>query len=404
MVTRESQDGRLREQRETVILALMEAASITGPAKNLLGFCKWIQSADGRKTGLRVVVATFSRADGASSCDGFAKAARAAGVETHIIRERHRFDTRVFGQLRKIVDIVRPDVIQTHNGKSHLMLGIAPKLRAGRPWIAFQHGYQDTDLKLRVYNQLDRLSLRLADRVVSVCEAFAPRLTQFGVQREKIRVLHNSAVPTPTAPAANRDAVRRDLGVSDGVTVILSIGRLSREKGHATLLRAASRLSLPRWKLVLVGEGPERPNLVQLAESLGISASVEFAGFHSDVSRFYAAADLFVLPSHSEGSSNVLLEAMMAGVPIVATDAGGNRELVVDEVSGLLVPVLDPEALTVAIARVAGSAEMSQRLASAALQRASREFSVDQYRVRLTAFYAEALSDIRAPRGTALSP
>jgi glycosyltransferase involved in cell wall biosynthesis len=391
MVTGESEDGQPSGDRETVILALMEAASVTGPAKNLLGFCRWLQSADGRKTKLRMAIATFSRADGTSSSDGFAKAACAAGVETHIIHERYRFDRRVFGQLREIVDKVRPDIIQTHNGKSHLLLRLAPGLRRGRPWFAFQHGYQDTDLKLRLYNQLDRVSLRSADRVISVCEAFAPRLIKFGVLPKRIRVLHNSAVPAAHVATSARERVRRDFGAETGTPMILSIGRLSREKGHATLLRAVTRLPLPSWVLVLVGDGPERKALEGLAASLGIAERVRFAGFHADVSGFYAASDLFVLPSHSEGSSNVLLEAMVAGVPIVATDAGGNREVVIDGKSGLLAPVLDPEALATAMGRVLGNPDLARQLRTAASERAALEFSVDQYRERLTGYYAEVL-------------
>ncbi len=362
---------------------------MTGPAKNLLGFCRWLQSAEGAQSGLRLVVVTFTRGNGVSSRDGFAKAASAGGVETHLIYERHRFDRSVVRQLRAIVAKVRPDIIQTHNGKSHLLLKLVPSLRRGRPWVAFQHGYQDTDLKLRLYNQLDRISLRSADRVVSVCEAFAPRLIEFGVARQRIRVLHNSAVPCAPVAADVRDTMRRDLGVDIGVPMILSIGRLSREKGHASLLRAAARLSIPAWRVVLVGDGPERKSLEVLAASLGISDRVRFAGFHADVSGFYAAADLFVLPSHSEGSSNVLLEAMMARVPIVATDAGGNREIIVDGESGLLAPVLDHEALAGAMGRLLTNPDLSGQLASAAFKRATREFSVDRYRERLSGYYAE---------------
>src|SRR5262249_8877975 len=157
--------------------------------------------------------------------------------------------------------------------------------------------------------------------------------------------------------------------------VLLSIGRFSREKGHADLLQALGSLrSLPQaWKLVLVGIGPERDALGRLAASLEISERVVFAGFHPDVARFYAIADLFALPSHSEGSSNVWLEAMMAGVPIVATSAGGNSEILAHEKTALLVPTEDAPALAAAVARLLTQPDLAARLAEAAALRAAQE-------------------------------
>jgi len=371
----------------------MEAASVTGPAKNLIGFSRWLSTAEGAQTGLRVAVATFDRKRTPAGGNHFADATRAAGIETHVIRERYRFDPGVIAQLREITARAKPDIVQTHNGKSHLLIKSLRDLRTHRLWFAFQHGYQHTNLLLRLYNQFDRLSLRSADRVVSVCRAFSPRLIAYGVKPERIRVLHNAAVPTPPIPEGERARVRAQLGIRRDGPVLLTIGRLSLEKGHADLLRALGRLrsSLPEWYLVIVGFGPERNALGELARSLGIGEQVVFAGFHPDVSAFYAIADLFVLPSHSEGSSNVLLEAMMAGVPIVATDAGGNPEIVTHEETGLLVPVGDQAALARAVSRVLHEPLLTSRLVESARARAASEFSEDHYRRRLVGFYAEAL-------------
>lgn len=380
---------------------MMEASSVTGPAKNLIGFCRWLRTPEGAQTGLGVVIATFDRLGATSGSNGFAEAARAAGIDVYVIRERHRFDPGVISEVREIVTRVSPNIIQTHNGKSHLIIKSLSALRTGRLWFAFQHGYQHTNLKLRLYNQVDRFTLRSADRVVSVCQAFAPRLVAYGVKAERIRVLHNAAVPTPPVPAQERAQLRRQLGIRDGERVLLAIGRLSLEKGHADLLHALGCLrSLPQpWKLVLIGFGPERDALGRLAQSLGISDRIVFAGFHPDVTRFYAIAEVYVLPSHSEGSSNVLLEAMMAGTPIVATNAGGNPEIVLDEQTGLLVPVRDPQALAGAIRRLLSEPDLAERLADRASSRAASEFSVDRYRRRLSGFYAEALG-----RGAASAP
>jgi glycosyltransferase involved in cell wall biosynthesis len=382
------------------ILAMMEAASVTGPAKNLIAFCRWLQSDAGARTHLSVAIATFDRNARAYEPDGFAAAARAAGIDTRIIHEAYRFDPGVIAQLRQITAALRPDIIQTHNSKSHLLLKSLPDLRRGRLWFAFQHGHAWPDLKQRLYNQVDRLTLRSADRVVSVCQAFAPRLVAFGVRPERIRVLHNAALPIAPTADSQRAQLRAALGLRAGGPVVLSIGRLSKEKGHADLLRALALLLRPHeWQLLLVGIGPERAALERLAGSLGLRERVVFAGFHADISGFFSIADVFVLPSHSEGSSNVLLEAMMARVPIVATRAGGNPELVLHEQSALLVAVADPPALAAAIGRLLAEPQLAAQLAAGAAERAVAEFSVERYQQRLAQLYAEALGSTGAAGG-----
>jgi glycosyltransferase involved in cell wall biosynthesis len=296
-------------------------------------------------------------------------------------------------QIREIVEKSAPRVIQTHNNKSHLLVKLLPELRRRHVWLAFHHGDVYADFKQRLFNHVDRVSLRSADRVVTVCQAFIPRLKSCGVTRDRIRILHNSAMPVPPVSSAERAELRVRLGIGKDEAMLLTIGRLSKEKGHADLLRALPQLpSIDRkWKLVLVGTGPELDSLKRLTGSLNLSECVVFAGSHVDVRPFYAAADVFVLPSVSEGSSNVLLEAMAARTPIVATRAGGNPEIVLHNETGLLTPIGESRCLAEAIAQLLREPELASRLAEAGLDRAMREFSVDQYRRRLLGYYAEAL-------------
>jgi glycosyltransferase involved in cell wall biosynthesis len=377
------------------VLAMMEAASVTGPAKNLIGFGRWLNTDEGHRTGVRLSIATFDRNAGANKADSFISAARGAGIDTHVIREKRRFDVGVLPQLRQIIEATNPDIIQTHNSKSHLLIKLLPKLRARRVWFAFQHGYTATDFKLRLYNHMDRLSLRSADRVVSVCQAFAPKLIEFGVRSDRIHALHNAAIPTASSSETERTELLNRLGIQNEERVILTIGRLSLEKGHADLVRAVGSLPsiLRDWKLVLVGVGPEQKALERLAISTGIGDRILFAGHTSNVSCFYAIADVFVLPSHSEGSSNVLLEAMMSRVPIVATSAGGNSEILLGGHSGLLVPVGDSLGLANAIVRLLQDPTLALQFADSAYARAVNDFSVERYRERLLSFYDEALAE-----------
>jgi glycosyltransferase involved in cell wall biosynthesis len=371
----------------------MEAASVTGPAKNLLGYCRWLQTPDGLRTGLHLTVATFERGSGTGKANAFVDAARSAGVDTYVIRERFRYDPGVVPQLRGILAQVKPAIIQTHNNKSHLLVRSLPAARAHRVWFAFHHGDTHTNLKQRAYNQLDRLTLRAAERVITVCQAFVPQLVSRGVNPSRIRVLHNPSAPARLIAAAERRKLREELAIGADEAVILAVGRLSREKGQEHLIRALAQLppAAGSWRLVLLGSGPDLERLETLAGALGVSRRILFAGFRADVASYYAIANAFALPSLTEGSSNVLLEAMAAGIPIVATRVGGNPEIALHDQTALLVPPADPTALADALMRLLTDRDLASRLTMAAQARATVEFSEQCYRQRLSSVYAEAI-------------
>jgi glycosyltransferase involved in cell wall biosynthesis len=371
----------------------MEATSVTGPAKNLLGYCRWLQSPEGLRTSLHLTVATFERGSSTGKANSFVDAARSAGVDTYVIRERFRYDPAVVPQLRGILAQVKPAIIQTHNNKSHLLVRSLSAAHENRVWFAFHHGDTHTNLKQRAYNQLDRLTLRSAARVITVCQAFVPQLVSRGVKPDRIRVLHNPSVPARIIAAADRRKLREELAIGADEAVILAVGRLSREKGQEHLIRALAQLppAASTCRLVLLGSGPDLQRLETLAAALGVSRRILFVGFRADVASFYAIAKLFALPSLTEGSSNVLLEAMAAGVPIVATRVGGNPEIALHEQTALLVPPADPTALADALLRLLTDRDLASRLTAAAQTRATVEFSEQRYRQRLSSVYADAI-------------
>jgi glycosyltransferase involved in cell wall biosynthesis len=383
------------------LLSVIEATTVTGPAKNLLGFCRLARSPELSAAGLprvEISVATFERGAGAggdAAPNAFVAAARAAGVEVDVIGERFRFDPRVIGYLRRVVERRAPDIVQTHMIKSHFLARLAG-LGRGRPWVAYHHGYTTTDLKMLAYNRLNRWSLPAAERVITVCGPFAERLTREGVPRERINVRHNSVVAPPPADVDERRALREKLGADEGTRVVLAVGRLSREKGHADLVRslAALRGLHPEldFKLVIVGEGPERKRVEAEARAAGVLGHVVFAGHTANVRPYYAAADVLALPSHSEGSPNVLLEAMAAGLPVVATAVGGVPEIATNEESALLVPAHDTDAFAAALGRLLTDEALAGRLGRAAAARAIAEFSPEAYARGLVRIYQQLLA------------
>jgi glycosyltransferase involved in cell wall biosynthesis len=246
---------------------------------------------------------------------------------------------------------------------------------------------------MRLYNQLDRCSLPAADRVITVCQPFADSLARTGVERARIRVLPNSIDPDRRASEQEAHALRRKLDIADNERVILSIGRFSREKGQIDLIRAADHLAQLhpglRFRLVLAGEGPERERVERAAAEL--SGRAVFVGHQRDLRPYYSLADLFVLPSYSEGSPNVILEAMAAGVPIVATTVGGVPETVQDQRTALLVPAGNPRALAGAIGRLLTDKPLAARLAANAVADVKERFSPETYRRSLVGIYQECI-------------
>lgn len=361
------------EANSLKILAVVEATTVNAVAKNMLEFhraTRELKQNNPASLKVETSLVTFVRPNSRAQPDTeFVKAARDQGLAISVIPERFRFDTSIIPALRKIVMRQQPDIVLTHQVKSHLLMKLS-RLSQQYPWVAFHHGYTTTDRKMRAYNLLNRWSLPAADSVVTVCEAFARELTLAGVQRKRIHVQHNSIRVEPTSNLDEAKLLRERLGVSNEQRLVLTVGRLSREKAQIDLLVAFNELLKHKpavdAKLLIVGDGPERGRLAATVHAFGLSERVIFTGEVTNVQPYYAAADVFVLPSHSEGSPYVLLEAMAAGVPVVATAVGGVPEMVKHEESALLVPSVDPRAMASAIARILSEPGLAKRLTGSA--------------------------------------
>lgn len=380
------------------LVSIVEATTINAVAKGTIEFYRAARELEGTG-GLPIVegsVITFDRWPDESEPNEFVRTIRAAGIEVDVIAERRRFDLSVIPALRKIIAQRRPDIVVTHSVKSHFLMWRS-RLWQRYPWAAFHHGYTATDRKMRVYNRLDRWSLPKADLVLTVCRAFARELSNStGVPVERIAVQHNAIRPRAQPDSADVESLKQRLLLAENQRVILSIGRLSKEKAHADLIRAFALLreNNPEIdvRLVIVGDGPERERLRAAAQATGFGDRIGFAGQVRDVQPFYSIADVFVLPSHSEGSPNVLLEAMVANGPVVATAVGGVPEIVENNVSALLVPAGDPMAMSAAIVQALSDDDLAQRLTNEAAALVEKNHSPEQYARSLTRDYANIIA------------
>jgi glycosyltransferase involved in cell wall biosynthesis len=212
----------------------------------------------------------------------------------------------------------------------------------------------------RLREWMYRVTDRLADVTTNVSKAGVERYLRIGAAPagRMLWVPNGIDVNRFERSPAVRDAVRADLHVS-GAFVFLAVGRLERAKGFDVLLQALSLVHTQMNNVIVLiaGGGSERVKLDAQASALGLGAElVRFLGVRDDVPNLMAAADALVVPSRWEGLPMVLLEAASAGLPVVATDVGGNAEVIVDQETGLLVPPDDPEALGVALVRMANLA------------------------------------------------
>jgi glycosyltransferase involved in cell wall biosynthesis len=373
------------------LLAVVEAATITGPAKNLLDFRHSTDTAT-----LALSFATYHRSREALAPDAapteFIVRSRAAGVPVDVIAERFPFDRRAVSGLRRVAAQRQPHIVETHHVKSHFLFRLSGAWRTRR-WVAFHHGYTTTDAKVRLYNHLDRWSLRAAHCVITVNKPFAAQLAAIGVPKERIHVLHNAVIANWLTPerAGDTFALRAKLGIAPHERIILAVGRFSHEKALDDLVAAFALLPLPEAHLVLVGDGPQRPVVQAQAASLGVEKRTHFIGQVSDPAPYYALADALALPSLSEGSPLALLEAMGAGLPIAATKVGGIPEMVDDGKSALLVERRQPDQLAKALKTLLTDENFARRLGRAAQQRAATHFTPQAHRDARLKIYRELL-------------
>jgi glycosyltransferase involved in cell wall biosynthesis len=363
-----------------------------GPAKNLIEFACRAAGRPDSELSANISAATFHRGKESESND-FIRACERARLEVHVIRERFRFDPGVVPAIRKLCAVWKPDIIQSHAVKSHFLVRLSG-IHHGRIWIAFHHGYTWTSPRTEIYNHFDRWSLPAASRVVTVCIPFASTLEKIGVRPERIVIRHNSV--KPFSPASDQEVfeLRQRLGLTTDAKVLLCIGRLSREKAQADLIETAALLRREdnrlKIRFILAGEGPDRKMLEEMARSMGVDDWVILTGHVADLTPYYTIANILVLPSHTEGSPNVLLEAMAAGLPITATNVGGVPEIVTHEKEALLVEKHNPGTLVRAIKRLLSDDKLRMRLADAARRR-SLDYSPGAYVDSMLALYQSCL-------------
>lgn len=361
-----------------------------GPERQMLGLAKALPA------DCETIFASFSEG---GRCDEFLKRVRCEGFAARKLQNDtpHLFAAR--RELAALFHEAKVDVLLCHGYKADLVGRPAARL-AGIPVAAVSRGWTGESFKVRWYDRIDRLFLSRMDRVVCVSDGQAAKVRAAGVPDWQIRVIHNAAraeafrEPDPDQ-RQHMESLFSELPVSAGgeperslhpltrktrsCQLVMTAGRLSTDKGIHVLLDAVPAVlaRAPDARFVICGDGDQRGRLKQQVRDLGIVGFVVFAGFRNDLDQWMPNADLFVLPSFTEGLPNVLLEAHAGGVPVVATAVGGTPELVADGHTGWLVPPGDPKAMADRIVQLLADEDLRSRMGQAARKRVRRHFSFE---------------------------
>ena len=233
---------------------------------------------------------------------------------------------------------------------------------------------------------------RLPGEIYAVSEDLRRHMIAEGLPAHRIRVVHNGIDPGPAPTDAGRRAARRQLGVPEETFLVGTAARLDPVKSLDTLIEgfASFRSDGRRAALCIMGDGPERRRLEQTALDAGVHDLVHFTGHRADVRQLLPALDVFVNSSTTEGVSLTILEAMAACLPVVATRAGGNPEVVLDQETGLLVPVRSSVALGRALQDLAAAPQRRQTMGAAGRFRTKRHFTLERMIDRYARIYRGA--------------
>lgn len=289
---------------------------------------------------------------------------------------------RALRQLWDLFAIESPDVVHLNSSKAG-GLGACAARAAGVPHIVFTvHGLpweEDRSLLVRLFIRFASwCTFVLCHRVIALSRGAAERIARMPLCKRKVVYIPNGIAPLSFLPREEAQAAL--LEGRRAPVIIGAVGELTWNKGYHTLLRAASALKRQgkEFLLCIVGDGEERTFMRTMIEEEGLSDMVHLAGFVPEASRYLKAFDVFVLPSLKEGLPYVLLEAGQAELPVVASRTGGVPDVVLEGVSGLLVPPKDHHALAHALGALIADAPKRASLAEGLMLHIQKEFSLEQ--------------------------
>lgn len=352
------------------LLYVRDTLMVCGPGKTILNTWRTIDRAR-----FHITIVATRPAEG--ECNLLLERARTLGARVVALKIGRGVDLVAVWRLIRLLRRERIDVLQTHDAQTRRIGVIAAALTGTRHFTSV-HGWIFNERKEKIAKWLDARLIRQADRVITVSEKLKRELEAVGVPDNKISVLRNGILLEDyTSSQRAATELRRALAIPQNHRVVSIIGRLSPEKGHEVFFEAASLLAgeLPNVTCLVVGDGHLDGLLKERAAALKDHPRIVFTGHQEDLSGIYAATDVLVISSFSEGIPNVLLEAAANHVPAVATRVGGIPEVIEDGKTGFLVSVGNAREIANRILTLLRSPDLRRQMGDAARAAVERNFS-----------------------------
>ena len=307
------------------------------------------------------------------------------------LRICNHVDIRAAWRLRHLVRTGEYDIVHFHTARAHAL-----SLWLGKGWAKrVVTRRMDYPLSHGLYTRL--LYGQGVDGLIAISQGVKAAMCAGGAPRERIRVIYSGIqMPQFSLPIQVGKEMRQAYQIHEGEKVVVVVASLEERKGHRFLLQAAALLKEQgcRLRYLLCGQGSLRPALEREVRDLSLSAEVTFVGFCDDVPWLLAGSDIFVHPPLWEGLGVVVLEAMAAGLPVVASRVGGIPEVVEDQITGLLCPAGDGEALAAAVSTLLNDPDRARAMGELGRRRVQERFSVEAMARSNEAFYREICGDV----------
>ena len=316
-----------------------------------------------------------------------AEEAKRHNLEVAIFPCNGRFDLKAIIRIRKFLVNNHISIVHTHGYKSNFY-ALTASSGKGIPLITTCHNWLGNDIKTRFYTQLDKFFLNRFNKVVAVSDSIKQEILNHNVHPTKVVTIYNGINLERFNKLAKLNDIRKELDIKEGYKVIGTAGRLTEEKGHIFLIKAAKKIlhQFPKTVFLIIGDGPLKSKLERESNK-----STIFTGFRMDLPEIYPIMDIFVLPSLTEGLPMVLLEAMASKKPVIATKVGAIPNVISDGETGLLIDPANSNQLADAIIYLLKNKDKAREIGEKGYKKVKNEFSSKKMTKEYIKVYEEVL-------------